>query len=69
MPSKLCVPDLEGVVRSFIITVQRGGHGQLIDILLPKSWLSVHSEQKYGDSYGGERKSGFISLPGKEGTQ
>ena len=33
MPSKLCVPDLEGVVRSVIVMVQRG-YGQLGDILL-----------------------------------
>ena len=33
MPSKLC-PSLEGVVRSFIAMVQRGGGDQLMDVLL-----------------------------------
>ena len=28
--------------------------------------LCTDAELKYGDNYGGEGKSGFISLPGKE---
>ena len=38
---------------------------------MPESWLSVHRCQIEirRQSYGGERKSGFISLPGREGTQ
>ena len=38
---------------------------------LPEYWLSVHQCQTEirRQSYGGERKNGFISLPGKEGTQ
>ena len=37
MPSKLCL-DLEGLVRSFILLVQRGGYDQLMDILLIAWW-------------------------------
>ena len=37
-------------------------------LLLPKSGcLCADEKQKYGDSYGGERKCSFIPLPGKEG--
>ena len=37
-------------------------------LLLPKSGsLCADDKQKYRDSYGGERKSSFIPLPGKEG--
>ena len=36
MPSKLC-PDLEEVV-SFTVMVQRGGHDQLVGILLIGWW-------------------------------
>ena len=31
---KIVCPDLERVVRGFIAMVQRGGHDQLVDILL-----------------------------------
>lgn len=37
--------------------------------VLPKSWLCNNAKHKEGDSYGEKRKSGFISLPGREGTQ
>ena len=31
-------PDREGVVRSFVVMVQRGGRDQLVDILLTGWW-------------------------------
>ena len=31
---RIVCPDLEPVMRSFIVTVQRGGHDQLVNILL-----------------------------------
>ena len=34
---RLC-PDQEGVVRSFMVMVQRGGSDQLVDILLIGWW-------------------------------
>ena len=37
MPSKLCL-NLEVLVRSFIVMVQRGGCDQLMDILLIGWW-------------------------------
>lgn len=38
-------------------------------LLLPKSWLSVHGCRAEIQSHEGERKCGFIPLPGKEETQ
>ena len=39
-------------------------------LLMPKSWLSVHQDQtEIRRVMGGERKSGFATLPGKGGTQ
>ena len=37
-------------------------------LLLPKSWLSVHRCRTEIQSHKGERKGGFIPLPGKEET-
>ena len=31
-------PDMKGLVRSFPVMVQRGGHGQFMDILLMGWW-------------------------------
>lgn len=40
-----------------------------LPLVLPKSWSSLHRvEQKYGDHYGGEGKSGFITCQSKGNT-
>ena len=31
-------PDMKGLVRSFLVMIQRGGHGQFMDILLMSWW-------------------------------